>query len=120
MRFVDTICGSFIIGLLLILQAQADVRAPQVIYEIFTRSFQDSNGDGIGDLEGVRSRLDYIQSLGADAIWLTPIFDSPSYHGYDISDYQSVKAEYGDLAALTNLINDAHQRGIRVYLDVAV
>jgi len=120
MRFIGTICGPLLIGLLLILQAQADVRGPQVIYEIFTRSFQDSNGDGIGDLDGVRSRLDYISSLGADAIWLTPIFPSPSYHGYDIADYQSIKSEYGDLSALSNLIADAHQRGIRVFLDVAV
>lgn len=104
----------------LILQAQADVRAPQVIYEIFTRSFQDSNGDGVGDLEGVRSRLAYISSLGVDAIWLTPIFESPSYHGYDIADYQSIKSEYGDLSVLSNLVADAHQRGIRVFLDIAV
>jgi alpha-amylase len=116
MRFLFTLA----VGMLLILQVQADVRAPQLIYEIFTRSFQDSNGDGIGDLDGVRSRLDYISSLGADAIWLTPIFQSPSYHGYDISDYQTIKSDYGDLASLTNLINDAHSRGIKVYLDVAV
>ena len=119
-RLLAALFFAVISGLLLNLQVQADVRAPQLIYEIFTRSFQDSDGDGVGDLEGIRSRLDYISSLGADAIWLTPIFESPSYHGYDISDYQSIKSEYGDLGALTNLINDAHSRGIRVYLDVAV
>ena len=90
-----------------------------MIYEIFPRSFQDSDGDGIGDLQGVISRLDYLNdgtpnSLGVDAIWLTPIFPSPSYHGYDILDYQAIRSEYGDLNVLKKLIVEAHKRGIRV------
>jgi glycosidase len=106
-------------------QAAWAVTPPKVIYEIFPRSFQDSDGDGVGDLQGVISRLDYLNdgtanSLGVDAIWLTPIFPSPSYHGYDITDYDSVRPEYGDLPALKKLIAEAHRRGIRVLLDVAV
>src|SRR4051812_46894959 len=69
-----------------------------VIYEAFTRSFQDSNADGIGDLNGVTSRLTYLHELGANALWLTPIFPSPSYHGYDATDYYSVNPQLGTLA----------------------
>lgn len=93
---------------------------PSFIYEIFTQSFSDSNGDGIGDLKGVESRLDYVSSLGADAIWLTPIFPSPSYHGYDVSDYESVKPVYGNLSDMQSLVRSAHAKGIRVLLDVPV
>jgi alpha-amylase len=94
--------------------------APHFIYEIFTQSFSDSNGDGIGDLNGVRSKLDYISSLGADAIWLTPIFESPSYHGYDVSDYFNIKDCYGNLDDLKQLISDAHAKNIKIILDVPV
>jgi alpha-amylase len=102
-----------------------DSRAPQIIYEIFTRSFQDSNGDGIGDLDGVTRRLDYLNdgtpnSLGVDAIWLTPIFPSPSYHGYDSTDFEAIETSFGDLASLQRLLREAHRRGIRVLLDMAV
>ena len=72
-----------------------------VIYEIYPRSFQDSNGDGIGDLNGITSRLDYLQALGIDAIWLTPIYPSPQVDfGYDISDYNDIDPQYGTLARL--------------------
>jgi glycosidase len=99
-----------------------------VIYEIFVRSFQDSNGDGIGDLKGITQRLDYIHSatpndpmsLGADVIWLTPIFKSPSYHGYDTIDYKSVNPDYGTLDDFKELISESHKRGIKVILDLAV
>lgn len=91
-----------------------------VFYEIFVRSFQDTNGDGIGDLNGVSSRLDYIQNLGADAIWLMPIFSSPSYHGYDAIDYRAINPDYGTLADFQNLITKAHARGMRVILDLAI
>lgn len=91
-----------------------------VLYEIFVRSFYDSNGDGIGDLKGITLQLDYIQSLGARALWLTPIFASPSYHGYDISDYYKVNPEFGTEADLVELINEAHKRNIKVLLDYVV
>ncbi|MPZ24470.1 MAG: alpha-amylase, partial [Dehalococcoidia bacterium] len=94
-----------------------------VIYQIYPRSFQDSNGDGIGDLEGIISRLDYLndgsdKSLGVDAIWLSPTFPSPMKDfGYDISDYQDVHPDFGDLADMDRLINECHERGIRILLD---
>ncbi len=92
-----------------------------VIYEIYPRSFQDSNGDGIGDLKGVTHRLDYIQALGVDAIWLTPFFPSPNADfGYDISDYTNVAPEYGTLADWDELVREAGKRGIRVLVDFVV
>jgi glycosidase len=93
---------------------------PEFIYEIFTQSFSDSDHDGLGDLEGVRSKLDYLSDLGADAVWLTPIFESPSYHGYDVSDYQSIKSTYGTNTDFKNLVDDAHARGIKILLDLPV
>ncbi len=88
-----------------------------VIYEIYVRSFADANGDGVGDLRGVTERLDYIQSLGADVIWLMPVYPSPSVHGYDVSDYLSVNPQYGTREDLIALVEAAHQRGMRVLLD---
>ncbi|MGE5265475.1 MAG: alpha-amylase family glycosyl hydrolase, partial [Acidobacteriota bacterium] len=88
-----------------------------VLYEIFPRSFYDSNGDGIGDLKGVTAKLDYIKQLGAGAIWLTPIFASPSYHGYDTTDYYQINPDFGTEADLVELVHEAHKRGIRVLLD---
>lgn len=101
------------------------------IYEVFVRSFQDSNGDGIGDLKGITARLDYLnngesdfvthpKSLGVKGIWLTPIFDSPTYHGYDATNFYSINADYGTLSDLKELIRQAHARGIKVLLDIAV
>src|SRR5256885_16444376 len=66
-----------------------------VFYEVFVRSFQDSDGDGKGDLKGLNSRLDYLNDLGVDALWLMPVFDSPSYHGYDTTDYEKINPDYG-------------------------
>jgi alpha-glucosidase len=92
-----------------------------VIYEIYTRSFQDSNGDGIGDLRGVSQRLDYLQKLGVDAIWLTPFFPSPNADfGYDISDYASVAPEYGTMADWDALVKGASKRGIKILVDFVV
>ncbi len=94
-----------------------------VIYQIYPRSFQDSNGDGIGDLKGVIDRLDYLndgteQSLGIDAIWFSPTYPSPmADFGYDVSDYEDVHSDFGDLATMDRLIEEAHKRNIRVILD---
>lgn len=88
------------------------------IYQIYPRSFQDSDGDGIGDLEGIRRRLDHVQSLGVDAIWLSPIFPSPMVDfGYDISDYCGIEPMFGDLEQFDRLVAEVHDRGMRLLLD---
>lgn len=89
-------------------------------YEIFVRSFQDSNGDGIGDLNGVISRLDYLQDMGYNGIWLMPVMPSPSYHKYDVTDYMSIDPEYGTLADMQRLVNDVHTRGMNVIIDLVL
>lgn len=91
-----------------------------VFYEIFVRSFQDSDGDGIGDFNGIVQRLDYIQELGANALWLMPIHPSPSYHGYDVLNYYAVNPEYGTMDDFRNLLTEAHERGIRVIIDLVL
>ena len=89
-----------------------------IIYQIYPRSFQDSNGDGIGDLEGIRSRLDYLEDLGIDALWISPIFPSPmADFGYDVSDYTDVHPMFGTLDDLDRLMKDVHDRGMRLILD---
>lgn len=88
-----------------------------IAYQLLVYSFADSNGDGIGDFKGVQEHLDYIASLGATAIWLSPIHPAMSYHGYDITDYNAVNREYGTEDDLKNLIHAAHQKGIKIYLD---
>jgi glycosidase len=99
-----------------------------VFYEVFVRSFQDSNGDGVGDLRGLISRLDYLNDgnpetktdLGVDALWLMPTFDSPSYHGYDVVDYERIEPDYGTLEDFRTLCEEAHRRGMRVILDFVI
>ena len=91
-----------------------------VFYEIFVRSYFDSNGDGIGDFTGITSKLDYIQGLGINGIWLMPINPSPSYHGYDVLDYYSVNPEYGSMDDFKNLIAQAHARGIQIIIDLVL
>jgi alpha-glucosidase len=92
-----------------------------VVYEIYPRSFQDSNGDGIGDLKGITSRLDYLEQLGVDAIWLTPIYPSPQVDfGYDISDYESIDPQYGTLDDFDRLIAEANKLHIRVIMDMVM
>ncbi|MGA8160034.1 MAG: alpha-glucosidase [Acidobacteriaceae bacterium] len=92
-----------------------------VIYEIYPRSFQDSNGDGIGDLNGITSRLDYLQKMGADAIWLTPIYPSPQVDfGYDISDYEAIDSQYGTMADFDRLVREAHKRHIGIIMDLVL
>lgn len=93
---------------------------PRVCYEIFVRSFCDSNGDGIGDLNGITAKLDYLHDLGIECIWLTPIHPSPSYHKYDPVDYYAIEPEFGTMADFKRLIAEAHKRNIAVYLDLIV
>ena len=81
-----------------------------VLYEVFPRSFYDASGDGTGDLKGVTAKLGYLQELGVGAIWLTPIFASPSYHGYDVTDYYRVNPDFGSEADLAELVSQAHRR----------
>jgi alpha-glucosidase len=107
--------------------SRATVRSTQdwwqnaVIYEIYPRSFQDTNGDGIGDLNGIIERLDYLQELGVDAIWLTPVYPSPQVDfGYDISDYRNIDPEYGTLADFDKLVAEAGKRHIRVIMDMVM
>ncbi len=90
-----------------------------IIYQIYPRSFQDSNEDGIGDLQGIVSRLDYIANLGVDAIWISPFFKSPQKDfGYDVSDYFDIAPEYGELKDLEKLISKAHSIDIKVMVDI--
>ena len=92
-----------------------------VVYQIYPRSFQDSNGDGIGDLPGIISRLDYLQALGVDALWLSPVYLSPNAdNGYDIADYQAINPEYGTMADMQQLLTEAKQRGMRIIMDLVV
>jgi alpha-glucosidase len=90
-----------------------------VLYQIYVRSFADSNGDGVGDLEGIRSKLDYLEWLGVDGLWLSPVTVSPDDDfGYDVSDYRDVQPVLGDLEALDRLVAEARGRGISVLLDI--
>lgn len=92
-----------------------------VIYQIYPRSFMDSNGDGIGDLKGITSRLDYLKYLGIDVIWLSPVYKSPNDdNGYDISDYQDIMDEFGTMADFDEMLEAAHARGIRIVMDLVV
>ncbi len=100
----------------------------QLFYEVFVRSFQDSNGDGIGDLNGLTSRLDALNDgdpttpgdLGVTALWLMPIAESPSYHGYDVTDYEAIEPDYGTADDLRALVAAAHERGIKVIVDLVM
>lgn len=92
-----------------------------VVYQVYPRSFQDSNGDGIGDIRGIIERLDYLEKLGVSAIWLSPVYQSPNDdNGYDISDYQAVMEEFGTMADLEELIQKADKMGIKLVMDLVV
>jgi oligo-1,6-glucosidase len=92
-----------------------------VIYQIYPRSFKDSDGDGIGDLNGIIEELDYIKSLGVDAVWLNPIYPSPNAdNGYDVSDYRGIMAEFGTMKDFDRMLKGMHDRGIRLIMDVVV
>lgn len=91
------------------------------VYQVYPRSFKDSDGDGVGDLKGLTSQLDYIKSLGVDVVWLNPIFGSPNAdNGYDISDYQSIMKEFGSMEDFDALLKGMHDRGIKILLDLVV
>ena len=104
---------------LALLQAPAP-KQPTVCYEVFVRSFYDSNGDGIGDLRGLTQKLDYIEGLGADCVWLMPVAASPSYHGYDVTDYYKVEPDYGTNDDFKAFVAAAHKRHIRVLVDMVL
>src|SRR5512134_725515 len=92
-----------------------------VVYQIYPRSFCDSNGDGIGDLRGIISKLDYLKELGVNVVWLSPIYRSPMDDmGYDISDYRDIAPEYGTLDDFREMLAGMHERGIRLMLDLVV
>ena len=92
-----------------------------VIYQVYPRSFMDADGDGMGDLPGVISKLDYLAGLGIDAIWLSPIFRSPQDdNGYDVSDYQDIDPLFGTLEDMDRLIAEAKKRGIRIILEMGL
>ena len=92
-----------------------------VIYQIWPRSFKDGNGDGIGDLWGVLEKLDYIKSLGATAILFSPLYPSPNAdYGYDIADYKNISPDYGDLDLFKQVLDGAHERGMKVIMDLVV
>lgn len=91
------------------------------VYQIYPRSFADSNGDGIGDLNGITAKLDYLQALGIDTVWLGPHFPSPNVdNGYDISDYRGVMAEFGTMADFDRMLAGMKARGIRLIIDLVV
>ena len=98
--------------------ATAGQPSSNVYYEIFVRSWYDTNADGIGDLNGVTAKLDYLQRLGVSGIWLMPINPSPSYHGYDVTDYFAINPQYGTMADFERLLREAHERGIKVIMDL--
>lgn len=99
--------------------ARNDWWKSSVIYQIYPRSFVDSNGDGVGDLPGILEKMDYLQELGVDALWLSPFYPSPQYdHGYDVADYFDVNPDFGTIHDIAQVIDRAHARGMRVIIDI--
>lgn len=91
------------------------------VYQIWPASYKDSNGDGVGDIPGIISTLNYVKSLGTDVIWLSPMYDSPQDDmGYDISNYEKVYPKYGTLEDMDNLIEGTHKRGMKLILDLVI
>jgi glycosidase len=93
-------------------------RDANAFYEIFVRAFHDSDGDGIGDLNGITEKLDYLRDMGFSGIWLTPIHPSPSYHGYDVTDYYAIHPDFGTMDDFERLVREAHARNIRIIMDL--
>ena len=90
-----------------------------VVYQVYPRSFADSDGDGMGDLPGIISRLDYLEDLGVDAVWISPFYSSPLHDGgYDVADYRSIDSRLGTMQDMDRLLREAHARGIRVLMDI--
>lgn len=93
----------------------------EVVYQVYPRSFQDSNHDGIGDIRGIISRLDYIRDLGVTMIWVSPVYKSPMVDmGYDISDYQDIDPQFGSMADFKELLAEANKRGMKIIMDLVV
>ncbi len=100
-------------------QTSPDWRQDAVVYQVYPRSFADSDGDGCGDLAGIRSRLGYLRDLGVDALWISPFYTSPQADGgYDVADYRAVDPAYGTVGDAEALIADAHALGLRVIVDI--
>ena len=92
-----------------------------MVYQIYPRSFKDSNGDGIGDLRGIIEKMDYLQELGVDVIWLSPVYESPNDdNGYDISNYQAIMKEFGTMEDFDAMLASAHAHGLRLVMDLVV
>ena len=91
-----------------------------VVYEVWPRSFKDDDGDGSGDFKGLTAKLDYLHGLGVKAIWLTPVFEAPSYHGYDFQDFHAIERDYGRMADFERFVAESHRRGIKVILDLVL
>jgi oligo-1,6-glucosidase len=92
-----------------------------VVYQIYPRSYKDSNGDGIGDLNGIVEKLDYLKTLGIDVIWLSPVYDSPNDdNGYDIRDYEAIMKEFGTMDDFDRLLDEAHARDIKIVMDLVI
>lgn len=92
-----------------------------VVYQIYPKSFCDSNGDGVGDIEGITGKLDYLKELGVDVIWLSPVYESPNVdNGYDISDYRKIQEEYGTMEQFDNMLAEIHKRGMKLVMDLVV
>jgi len=92
-----------------------------IVYQVYPRSFKDSNGDGIGDLRGMISKLDYLESLGIDVVWINPIYTSPNDdNGYDISDYKGIMKEFGTMRDFDELLEGLHKRKIRLVMDLVI
>src|ERR1700694_1881482 len=118
--------GLLLTGLQLFARQKIDAEGHEwgqhaVFYEVYPRSFADSNNDGIGDLKGITSKLDYLKDLGVGAIWLTPCYPSPQVDfGYDVSDYVNIDPMYGTLADFDHVANSAKERGIRIIMDLVM
>lgn len=92
-----------------------------VVYQIYPRSFNDSNGDGIGDIQGITEKMSYLAELGIDVIWLSPVYDSPNDdNGYDIRDYRAIMDEFGTMDDFDAMLEEAHRHGIKIMMDLVV
>ncbi|MBN2618655.1 MAG: hypothetical protein JXR64_10150 [Spirochaetales bacterium] len=99
---------------------RAEWAANAVFYQVFVRSFNDGNGDGIGDFTGLKNKIPYLKELGVNALWLMPVNQSPSYHGYDVYDYYNVEMDYGTISDYQALLDEAHKNGIKIIMDLVV